>query len=471
MFLFAAAVVLVNVGSPGADSGSSLHVRHLQLELEQLRRENSQLRQDNERLSNEQQRQPPSVHVPLEELKGSKPNLLIVFGGAQHAMRGGNCTRTVYDHYVWKQLFRMRSASGARVGQLGRLLTSSDRSCSDDVGYGDPNCFGHPTARTPNLDRMAAEGAKLVQYLSAANICSPSRGSLMTGRLYGRLGIWPGTFSPSAVGGLQKNETTLATALRGVGYTSGMVGKVRCTVGQPAGYPRACVVQMPTGNDLCSRSVYGFAQWHLGQRQFLPVEHGFDFYFGVPMTQNTCVSNIDSPGSVLPGNSTANPYGSHVGPCPVLRDATVEEQSDLLHHKLLDVMDIDDRYDAAAESFIRNASAHRRPWFFYFSSHHTHAPQFAPPELTGYTPRGLMGDSLSVLDRSVGRLFNLTANLEIDSRTLTVFSGTHHHPRHSTVYLGLTVVPPVPNSADNGGARYWGPDIGGTQSLCNIAMR
>lgn len=143
------------------------------------------------------------------------------------------------------------------------------------------------------------------------------------------------------------------------------------------------------------------------------------------MTQNTCVSNIDSPGSVLAGNSSANPYGSRVGPCPILQGATVQEQSDLLDHKLLDLVDIDDRYDAAAEHFIRNASAAHRPWFFYFSSHHTHVPQFAPPELTGYSARGLMGDSLSVLDRSVGRLFNLTASLGIDSRTLTVFSGAH----------------------------------------------
>jgi len=48
----------------------------------------------------------------------------------------------------------------------------------DDVGYGDLSCFGHPTSRTPNLDRLAREGSKLVQYLSAANICSPSRASL-----------------------------------------------------------------------------------------------------------------------------------------------------------------------------------------------------------------------------------------------------------------------------------------------------
>ena len=191
MFLFA--VSLLSAGSASIEAADD-SVRQLQLELEQLRRQNSRLHQDNQRLSSDQH---PPQPVALEQLKGSKPNLLIIFG--------------------------------------------------DDVGYADLNCFGHPTARTPNLDRMAAEGAKLVQYLSAANICSPSRGSLMTGRLYGRLGIWPGTFSPSAVGGLQNNETTLATALRSVGYTSGMVGKVCCTATHPdTQTPRHAASQPPS---------------------------------------------------------------------------------------------------------------------------------------------------------------------------------------------------------------------------------
>ena len=116
---------------------------------------------------------------------------------------------------------------------VGRLKASRPNILlvfGDDVGYADIGAFGHPTARTPNLDHMAATGAKLTQYYSAANICSPSRGSLMTGRMYGRLGIFPGVFSPLSNSGLLLNETTVATALKTAKYTTGMLGKWCATI-------------------------------------------------------------------------------------------------------------------------------------------------------------------------------------------------------------------------------------------------
>ena len=140
----------------------------------------------------------------------------------------------------------------------------------DDIGYGDLGAFGNPTSETPALDTMAADGAKLVQYYSAACICSPSRGALMTGapppppppppatrrprrrrrrryrwlltgprsrrslagsvstgRTFGRIGVYPGVLSPLSVGGLPLNETTVAEKLKTVGYVTAMCGKWR----------------------------------------------------------------------------------------------------------------------------------------------------------------------------------------------------------------------------------------------------
>src|ERR1044071_9171518 len=60
---------------------------------------------------------------------------------------------------------------------------------ADDLGYGDLGCYGHPTIRTPNLDRMAREGMKFTQFYSAAEVCTPSRAALLTGRLPPRTGM------------------------------------------------------------------------------------------------------------------------------------------------------------------------------------------------------------------------------------------------------------------------------------------
>lgn len=133
-------------------------------------------------------------------------------------------------------------------------------------------------------------------------------------------------------------------------------------------------------------------------------------------------------------------HGSGFGPCPIFNGSTgvVTEQYDLLSDPphLYDMLGIDDKYDAAFEGFVRKAHMASQPFFFYFCSHHTHAPQFAPDDFRGYSVRGLQGDSLGLIDRSAGRMMNLTKALDIDDSTLIVFS------------------------ADNGGSLAW-RELGG----------
>lgn len=283
----------------------------------------------------------------------------------------------------------------------------------DDIGYGDLGAFGNPTSVTPALDRMASDGAKLVQYYSAAAICSPSRGSLMTGRTFGRIGIWPGVLSPLSRGGLPLNETTLATKLQRVGYRTGMCGK-----------------------------------WHLGTREFHPTRFGFEEYYGAPMTQNECYSNLIAPGAALRGST-------RFGPCPWFNGSseTPSRQSSGTYPSdphAVDMLHVDDFYDASAAGFVSRAVSARVPFLLYFASHHTHAPQFAECQSPGgrdgddvnlaancTSKRGLFGDSLLLLDRSVGRLHSLLDELGIAKQTLSIYS------------------------ADNGGSLQWGI-LGGT---------
>ncbi|MBM3749301.1 MAG: sulfatase [Acidobacteria bacterium] len=120
----------------------------------------------------------------------------------------------------------------------------------DDLGYGDLGCYGS-TIRTPNLDRMAAEGMRFTHFYSANPVCSPSRASLMTGRYPTRVGV-PRVLFPKDTTGLPDSETTLAQVLKARNYQTMCVGK-----------------------------------WHLGHLpQYLPTSRGFDQYFGIPYSND-----------------------------------------------------------------------------------------------------------------------------------------------------------------------------------------
>ena len=120
----------------------------------------------------------------------------------------------------------------------------------DDLGYGDLGVYGSGI-RTPNLDRMAAEGARFTQFYSANPVCSPSRAALLTGRYPTRTGV-PRVLFPTDTTGLALSETTLAQMLKGAGYRTMCIGK-----------------------------------WHLGHHpQYLPTARGFDEYFGIPYSND-----------------------------------------------------------------------------------------------------------------------------------------------------------------------------------------
>ena len=120
----------------------------------------------------------------------------------------------------------------------------------DDLGYGDLGCYGS-RIRTPNLDRMAAEGMRFMQHISANPVCSPSRASLLTGRYPTRVGV-PRVLNPKDTTGLPKDELTLAEMLKPLGYKTMCIGK-----------------------------------WHLGHLpEFLPTNRGFDEYFGIPYSND-----------------------------------------------------------------------------------------------------------------------------------------------------------------------------------------
>lgn len=231
---------------------------------------------------------------------------------------------------------------------------------ADDLGYGDLGCYGAEKIKTPNLDRMAAEGLRFTSFYSCAPSCTPSRVGLLTGRYPIRTGLSRVLF-PSARQGLEDSEVTLAEALRARGYATACVGK-----------------------------------WHLGHLPaFLPTRHGFDRYFGIPYS-----NDMDLPQRKEP-------------PTPLLRDEKVVEQP-------AELGTLTRRYTEEAIRFISDSRG--KPFFLYLPYTMPHVPLAASERFKGRSAGGLYGDVVEELDGSVGEILAALRRFDVDANTLVVFS-------------------------------------------------
>ncbi len=247
----------------------------------------------------------------------------------------------------------------------------------DNLGYGDIGCFGSKLHRTPKLDRMAREGIRLTHFYSTSGVCTPSRASIMTGCYPRRVNMHEDengslVLRPIAHKGLHPDEVTVAEVLKSQGYATAIIGK-----------------------------------WHLGdQPPFLPTRQGFDYYLGIPYSDD-----------MTPTASRPN-----WPPLPLMENERVIEAP-------VDRNQLTRRYTQKAIEWI---TAHRNDPFFLYLPHampgSTRSP-FASEAFRGKSANGPWGDSVEELDWSTGQILAALVRLGLDRKTLVIWTSDNGAPQ------------------------------------------
>lgn len=250
----------------------------------------------------------------------------------------------------------------------------------DDLGYADIGPFGSTLNRTPNLDRMAAEGMRLTAFY-AAPVCSPSRAALMTGCYPKRALPIPHVLFPGNDVGLAPEEITVAEVLKSAGYSTGMVGK-----------------------------------WHLGdQPEFLPDRQGFDLHFGLPYSndmgpaEDGVKSDLGKPLPAPPKNGKGQP------PLPLLRNSRVVKR--VLPDDQQSLVEI---YTEEATTFI--ATNQSSPFFLYLAHNAVHFPIYPGKKWAGQSAHGIYSDWVEEVDWSVGKVLEAIRAHGLAEKTLVIFT-------------------------------------------------
>lgn len=237
---------------------------------------------------------------------------------------------------------------------------------TDDLGYADIGCYGAEGYSTPHLDQLAAEGVKLTSFYAAQSVCSASRAGLLTGCYPNRIGIH-GAFIPGSPSGINPDEETLAELLQQNGYKTAIYGK-----------------------------------WHLGDQQpFLPLNHGFDEYLGIPYS-NDMWPNHPWQGTVF-----------NFPPLPLIEG---HEVIDTLEDQTLLTQQLTEK----SINFIQNNK--HNPFFLYLAHPQPHVPLFAAPQYQNTTERGRYGDVITELDASVGAVMQALTDHGLSENTLLIFT-------------------------------------------------
>ena len=248
----------------------------------------------------------------------------------------------------------------------------------DDMGYGDIGRTAANQYSTPNIDRLASQGMQFTWYYCPQAVSSASRAGLITGCYPNRVGF-SGALMPWATTGISSGETTIAEVLKSKGYHTGIIGK-----------------------------------WHLGHhKEFLPLQHGFDEYFGIPYSND--MWPVDFDGVPVHLKDTASPKLRY--PYPPLIDGN-EKTGEL--RTLADQDKLTTLYTERAVKFIDQHK--KQPFFLYLPHSMVHIPLGVSEKFKGKSKQGMYGDVMMEADWSVGEVMKALKRNGLEENTLVIFT-------------------------------------------------
>ena len=245
----------------------------------------------------------------------------------------------------------------------------------DDMGYADIGPFGAEGYETPHLNKMAQEGRTFTDFYVTQAVCSASRAGLLTGCYNVRVGIL-GALGPGSKIGINEKETTIAEICKQKGYATACYGK-----------------------------------WHLGDhKKFLPMQHGFDDYFGLPYSNDMWPYHPGVRHLPMEQRIKRWPHLPLIDKNEIVNKAVTPEDQEQLTTQ----------YTEKAVQFIENNK--RRPFLLYLPHSMVHVPLYVSDKFKGKSNRGLFGDVMMEVDWSVGQIMDALRRNELDKNTLVIFT-------------------------------------------------
>ncbi|MDA0812613.1 MAG: arylsulfatase, partial [Verrucomicrobia bacterium] len=307
---------------------------------------------------------------------------------------------------------------------------------ADDLGYGDVGCY-NPESKvpTPNLDRLAREGLRFTDAHSPSTVCTPTRYSILTGRMAfrtGMRGVFDGVGGPCMI---EETRLTLPAMLQGVGYTTALFGKwhVGMTFFDRNGEPI-------NKNGLIAVQRIDYTR----PIPDAPIRRGFDRFFGTVSCPTTDWLYAFVDGDRIPVPPTRiidksslpiHPYSDDCRPGMIAPDFNMEE--------------VDLRFLEKSQAFLKSHAAKTpdKPFFLFHSAQAVHLPSFAADAFKGKTNAGPHGDFIFEFDHIVGELMKALDENGFAENTLVIVTSDNGPETTSVINMR--------NDHGHDGARPW----------------